>query len=209
MDSFRMRSVPQLLVWQRKPLPGVRATGRDANGGYAEYMVVREDFAYGIPGTFTDLEAAPSFAQERSAIARYTWPRQKMAGTWVSRVLALLPTERCTTSKNGGYGERMYSESIESRKELAQQSVYHDFGITGACVEVLSRSRLTRPGFKRGGRDCAVAAGRLERQSARKTREGSILLASIGAPGVCGSPQNCPPGVDTSIRRLPGWPHQT
>jgi len=36
-----------------------RATGRDANGGYAEYVTVREDFAYPIPGTFSDVEAAP------------------------------------------------------------------------------------------------------------------------------------------------------
>jgi len=36
-----------------------QATGRDANGGYAEYMIVRADFAYPIPDTFTDTEAAP------------------------------------------------------------------------------------------------------------------------------------------------------
>jgi len=36
-----------------------KATGRDANGGYAEYMTVREDFAYRIPAIFSDLEAAP------------------------------------------------------------------------------------------------------------------------------------------------------
>lgn len=36
-----------------------RATGRDANGGYAEYMTVSEDFAYSIPAVFTDAEAAP------------------------------------------------------------------------------------------------------------------------------------------------------
>jgi propanol-preferring alcohol dehydrogenase len=36
-----------------------RATGRDANGGYSEYIVVPENFAYPIPGTFTDVEAAP------------------------------------------------------------------------------------------------------------------------------------------------------
>jgi len=36
-----------------------RATGRDAHGGYAEYMVVRQDFAHVIPGTFADREAAP------------------------------------------------------------------------------------------------------------------------------------------------------
>jgi propanol-preferring alcohol dehydrogenase len=39
--------------------PDFKATGRDANGGYAEYMTVREDFAYAIPDIFSDLEAAP------------------------------------------------------------------------------------------------------------------------------------------------------
>jgi propanol-preferring alcohol dehydrogenase len=36
-----------------------KATGRDANGGYAEYMTVREDFAHRIPDAFSDVEAAP------------------------------------------------------------------------------------------------------------------------------------------------------
>jgi propanol-preferring alcohol dehydrogenase len=36
-----------------------KATGRDANGGYAEYMTVPEDFAFEIPETFSDSEAAP------------------------------------------------------------------------------------------------------------------------------------------------------
>ncbi len=36
-----------------------RATGRDADGGYAEYMVISEDFAYRISDAFTDAEAAP------------------------------------------------------------------------------------------------------------------------------------------------------
>jgi len=35
------------------------ATGRDSNGGYAEYTVVSEDFAYKIPEIFSDSEAAP------------------------------------------------------------------------------------------------------------------------------------------------------
>lgn len=34
-------------------------TGWDADGGYAEYTVVDEDFAYLIPATFTDENAAP------------------------------------------------------------------------------------------------------------------------------------------------------
>ncbi len=36
-----------------------RATGRDADGGYAEYMVIDEGFAYPIPDIFSDSEAAP------------------------------------------------------------------------------------------------------------------------------------------------------
>jgi propanol-preferring alcohol dehydrogenase len=36
-----------------------RATGRDANGGYAEYMTVPEGFAYPIPEVFADVEASP------------------------------------------------------------------------------------------------------------------------------------------------------
>jgi propanol-preferring alcohol dehydrogenase len=36
-----------------------RATGRDANGGYAEYMTVPEEFAFRIPDVFSDSQAAP------------------------------------------------------------------------------------------------------------------------------------------------------
>jgi propanol-preferring alcohol dehydrogenase len=39
--------------------PDFKATGRDAHGGYAEFMTVSEDFAYPIPDVFTDAEAAP------------------------------------------------------------------------------------------------------------------------------------------------------
>jgi len=35
------------------------ATGRDANGGYAEFMTVGERYAHRIPERFTDYEAAP------------------------------------------------------------------------------------------------------------------------------------------------------
>lgn len=35
------------------------AAGRDANGGYAQYMTVPEEFAYNIPDIFSDSEAAP------------------------------------------------------------------------------------------------------------------------------------------------------
>ena len=36
-----------------------KATGRDAHGGYAEYTAVHEKFAYPIPESFSDAEAAP------------------------------------------------------------------------------------------------------------------------------------------------------
>ena len=36
-----------------------RATGRDADGGYAEFVVVPERYAYPIPDEFSDAEAAP------------------------------------------------------------------------------------------------------------------------------------------------------
>jgi propanol-preferring alcohol dehydrogenase len=39
--------------------PEFKATGRDANGGYAEYMTVPADFAFRIPNSFTDSVAAP------------------------------------------------------------------------------------------------------------------------------------------------------
>jgi propanol-preferring alcohol dehydrogenase len=39
--------------------PAFEATGRDANGGYAQYMTVAESFAYAIPSVFSDIQAAP------------------------------------------------------------------------------------------------------------------------------------------------------
>jgi len=36
-----------------------KATGQDANGGYGEYMTVKEEFAFLIPDVFTDVQAAP------------------------------------------------------------------------------------------------------------------------------------------------------
>ncbi len=44
---------------QENLCPDFKATGRDINGGYAEYMTVSEDFAHPIPEVFSDAEAAP------------------------------------------------------------------------------------------------------------------------------------------------------
>mgnify|MGYP002630316831 CR=1 FL=1 len=39
--------------------PEFRGTGRDVNGGYAEYLTVPVEFALAIPDQFSDVEAAP------------------------------------------------------------------------------------------------------------------------------------------------------
>lgn len=39
--------------------PKFAATGRDAHGGYAQYMTVPSEFAYAIPEQFSDVQAAP------------------------------------------------------------------------------------------------------------------------------------------------------
>jgi propanol-preferring alcohol dehydrogenase len=47
------------LSGQENLCPEFKATGRDANGGYAEYMTVPAAFTYHIPEIFTDSQAAP------------------------------------------------------------------------------------------------------------------------------------------------------
>lgn len=47
------------LAGEENLCPDFRATGRDANGGYAEYLVVQEKFACPIPEAVPSAEAAP------------------------------------------------------------------------------------------------------------------------------------------------------
>jgi alcohol dehydrogenase, propanol-preferring len=47
------------LSGQENLCPDFKATGRDINGGYAEYMKVRADFVHPIPDSISDSEAAP------------------------------------------------------------------------------------------------------------------------------------------------------
>jgi propanol-preferring alcohol dehydrogenase len=47
------------LKGQENLCDSARWTGKDAPGGYAEYTVVSEDFAYPVPETFADVKAAP------------------------------------------------------------------------------------------------------------------------------------------------------
>jgi len=47
------------LVGDENLCPQFIATGRDANGGYAEYMLVPENYTFPIPEIFSDAQAAP------------------------------------------------------------------------------------------------------------------------------------------------------
>jgi propanol-preferring alcohol dehydrogenase len=47
------------LSGQENLCPEFKATGRDINGGYAEYMKIRSDFVHPIPESILDSEAAP------------------------------------------------------------------------------------------------------------------------------------------------------
>ena len=47
------------IAGQENLCPDFLATGRDVNGGYAEYMIADENFVYKIPVLFSDAEAAP------------------------------------------------------------------------------------------------------------------------------------------------------
>ncbi len=49
----------QCLAGNENLCPDFKATGRDAHGGYAEFMTVPEDFVFPIPDNFSDAEAAP------------------------------------------------------------------------------------------------------------------------------------------------------
>ena len=44
---------------QENLCPEFKATGRDVDGGYAEYMKVRGEFVHGLPESLSDSEAAP------------------------------------------------------------------------------------------------------------------------------------------------------
>lgn len=65
--------------------PEFRATGRDVDGGYAEYMKVPEDFAYAIPDVFSDVEAAPLLCA-----GTIGWRSYRLTGVRNGRTLGLV-----------------------------------------------------------------------------------------------------------------------
>jgi propanol-preferring alcohol dehydrogenase len=61
-----------------------RATGCHVNGGYAEYTIVSENFAYPIPEKFSDLEAAPLLCA-----GAISWRALKLTGIEDGETIAL------------------------------------------------------------------------------------------------------------------------
>ncbi len=59
--------------------PNARFTGFHADGGYAEYALVREDFAYAIPDAFDDAHAAPLLC---AGIIGFRALRRARTGVW-------------------------------------------------------------------------------------------------------------------------------
>ena len=89
--------------------PQFRGTGRDVNGGYAEYMTVPEDYAYIIPEVFSDEEAAPLLC----------------AGAVGYRALKL---------SNIGDGERLGLTGFGGSAHLVMQLARHSFPRTRVYV---------------------------------------------------------------------------
>jgi propanol-preferring alcohol dehydrogenase len=89
--------------------PSFCATGRDVNGGYAEYMTVPEAYAYVIPAAFSDEEAAPLLC----------------AGAVGYRALRL---------SNIGDGERLGLTGFGGSAHLVLQVVRHRFPRTQVFV---------------------------------------------------------------------------
>lgn len=87
-------------------------TGWDADGGYAELAVVREDYAYSVPAVFSDIEAAPLLC---AGIIGYRALRR-----------AALPP-----------GGRLGIYGFGGSAHLAAQVALHE----GATVHVLTRSK--------------------------------------------------------------------
>jgi propanol-preferring alcohol dehydrogenase len=79
---------PACLSGRENLCPDFRATGRDADGGYAEYMTVPAAFAVPIPAALSALEAAPLLC----------------AGAVGWRALRLAEPEACRTLGLTGFG---------------------------------------------------------------------------------------------------------
>jgi len=159
------------------------ATGRDVNGGYAEFVVAPERYAYPIPAVFSDAEAAPllcagavGFRSLRLAnitdgqvlgltgfggsghlvlqLARYLYPRGKIF------VFARSETERA-------FAEELGANWSGDTEESPPQAPHAIIDTTPAWKPVLAALKQLRPG------------GRLVINAIRKEAADRQLMAAI------------------------------
>ncbi len=163
-----------------------KATGRDINGGYAEYMKIRADFVHPIPNELTDSEAAPllcagaigyrslrlSSLQDGQSLglmgfggsnhlvlklARYKFPNSKVF------VFSRNPEEREFALSLGA----AWAGAIEEIPPEALDSVIDTTPVWGPDVEALK---------------CLKAGGRLVVNAIRKEEKDKDVLLKLNYP---------------------------
>ena len=92
LAAAHVRAVPVLYAGRENLCESARFTGYHADGGYAEYAVVPEAFAYAIPSAFGDVEAAPLLCAGIIGYRALGGATCRRAAGWRSTASARRPT---------------------------------------------------------------------------------------------------------------------
>jgi propanol-preferring alcohol dehydrogenase len=134
-----------------------RFTGLHVNGGYAEFMVVRQDFAYSIPGQFDDEHAAPLLC----------------AGVIGYRALKLANLRAFRTPQEGSAPERLGLYGFGASAHIVLQMARR----LGCAVYVFTRAEKHRELAKKIG---AAWVGEAK-DTAPAPLDAAIIFAPAGA----------------------------
>jgi len=102
-----------------------QATGLHSDGGYAEFAVVSEDFAYPIPPAFTDSQQRPSSAQG-DRLQGLEALRRKTGASSVFTASGL-----CPYCHPGGQALGVHSLRIHQKGQMAHQDLALRWAPTG------------------------------------------------------------------------------
>ncbi len=165
---------------------GFKATGRDANGGYSEYMKVHEDYAFRIPGNLSDAEAAPLLCAGaigyRSLQLSHLQNGQNLGllGFGASGHL-VLKTARHLYPASGIF---VFARSDTERKFAAELGAHWTGSLKERSPEKLHCIIDTTPAWGPivHGLACLHPGGRLVINAIRKEEEDKEILAQIDYP---------------------------
>jgi propanol-preferring alcohol dehydrogenase len=166
--------------------PGFRATGRDADGGYAEYTVVREEFALPIPAAIGDLEAAPLLCA--GAIG---WRALRLAGLGDGGAIGLIGfgasghlVLRVVRSRFPRARVHVFSRTPGERAFALELGAAWAGGFTDAPPEPLDCAIDTTPAWAPvvAGLRALRAGGRLVVNAIRKEEGDKAALAGLDYP---------------------------